>query len=216
MKIIARHQLIDQLNWRYATKQFDPQRKIPAADWATLEEAIALTPSSYGFQPWQFFVIDDPAVRAKLLLASYGQPQVTDASHLVVFTAKTGFNEADLDAHVQRAAEMRGTSVEALAGLKAMGMRAIVQGLNEAERKAWAFNQTYIAVGNLVTSAALLGIDACPMEGIERGRYDDLLGLKARGLTTAMIVTLGYRAPTDKYATAPKVRFPVSRVIEHV
>ena len=77
-------------------------------------------------------------------------------------------------------------------------------------------NQTYIAVGNLVTSAALLGIDACPMEGIERHRYDDILGLKARGLATAMIVTLGYRAATDKYATTPKVRFPVSQVIQHV
>src|SRR4051812_19534329 len=85
MKIIDRHQLIDQLNWRYATKQFDPARKISAPDWAALEEALVLTPSSFGLQPWKFLVIDDPAVRAQLLLASYGQPQVVDASHFVVF-----------------------------------------------------------------------------------------------------------------------------------
>lgn len=216
MQSIDRHQLLAQLNWRYATKQFDPQRKIPAADWAALEQALVLTPSSGGFQPWEFIVVDDPAVRAKLMLVSHGQPQIVDASQVVVFTAKTGFGEADVDAHVKHAAEVRGVTVEALAGLRGMGLRAVVQGLNDAERKTWATNQTYIAAGNLITSAALLGIDACPMEGIERSRYDDILGLKAHGLATTMVVTLGYRAATDKYATTAKVRFPASQVIRHV
>ena len=216
MKLIDRSQLIDQLNWRYATKEYDPARKISAADWTTLEEALVLSPSSLGLQPWAFLVVDDPAVRAQLLLASYGQPQIVDASHLVVFATKRNLGEADVDAHVRRTAEVRGISVESLAGLRAMALRSIVQGMNEPERRAWATNQTYIALGNLVTSAALLGIDATPMEGIEKCRYDDILGLKVRGLATSVIATLGYRAADDKYATSPKVRFPREQVVQHV
>jgi nitroreductase len=216
MKPIDRSQLIDQLNWRYATKQYDRSRKISAADWETLEEALVLSPSSLGLQPWTFLVVDDPAVRAQLLLASYGQPQIVDASHLVVFATKLNLGETDIDAHIRRTAEVRGVSVESLAGLHAMIMRSIVQGMNDAERRAWATNQTYIALGNLVTSAALLGIDATPMEGFEKCRYDDLLGLKPRGLATAVIATLGYRAVDDKYAATPKVRFARGQVVQHV
>ena len=216
MKLTDRHQLIDQLNWRYATKHYDPARKISAADWATLEEALVLSPSSLGLQPWGFLVVDDPAVRAQLLLASYGQPQVVDASHLVVFATKFNVSEADIDAHVRRTAEVRGISFESLAGLRTMALRSIVQGMNEAERRSWATNQTYIALGNFVTSAALLGIDATPMEGFEKTRYDDILGLKARGLTASVIATLGYRAAGDKYASTPKVRFAREQVVQHV
>jgi nitroreductase len=216
LKLIDRTQLIAQLNWRYATKQYDPTRKISAPDWAALEEALVLSPSSLGLQPWAFLVVDDPAVRARLMLASYGQPQVADASHLVVFATKSNLGEADVDAHVRRTAEVHGVSVESLAGLRAMAVRSIVQGMNETERRSWATNQTYIALGNLVTSAALLGIDATPMEGFEKCRYDDSLGLKVRGLATSVIATLGYRAAGDKYASAPKVRFAREQVVQHV
>ena len=216
MKPIDRSQLIGQLNWRYATKQFDPARKISAQDWAALEEALVLTPSSIGLQPWAFLVIDDPAVRAKLLLASYGQPQVVDASHLVVFATKTNYSEIDVDAHVRQAAKVRGVGVEALDGLRTMAMRSVVQGMDETARRNWATNQTYIALGNLVTSAALLGIDAAPMEGFERHRYDDILGLKVRGLTASVIAAVGYRRESDKYAAAPKVRFPREEIVQHV
>lgn len=216
MKLNDRTQLIEQLNWRYATKQYDPTRKISGADWATLEEALVLSPSSLGLQPWAFLVVGDPAVRARLLLASYGQPQVVDASHLVVFATKSNLGEADIDAHVRRTAEVQRVPVEALAGLRAMAMRSVVQGMNEADRRAWATNQTYLALGNLITSAALLGIDATPMEGFEKSRYDDILGLQVRGLTTSVIATLGYRAAGDKYATTPKVRFAREQVVLHV
>lgn len=216
MKLSDHHQLLEQLNWRYATKQFDPERKISEQDWSILEEALVLTPSGAGLQPWQFLVIDDPAVRAKLLLASYGQPQVVDASHLVVFAAKVKYAAADLDAHIRRASEVRGIPMESLAGLRTMGMNSVVQGMSDAERSSWATNQTYIALGNLLTSAALLGVDACPMEGIECSRYDDILGLTNKGLHVTMIATLGYRLPADKYATTPKVRFPHEQVVRHV
>jgi nitroreductase len=212
MSAITSAQLLTQLNWRYATKQFDPARKISAADWAALEAALLLTASSGGLQPWKFIVVTDPAVRAKLLPASYGQPQVTAASQLVVFASKNNYSEADVDAHLQNVAKAQGAPIEALAPLRAMLVGGIVQRLDEAARNAWARNQVYIALGNFLTSAALLGIDACPMEGFDRAQYDEILGLKAKGLAAAVIATVGYRLPTDKYARAPKVRFPKAQV----
>jgi len=208
--------LIKQLNWRYATKKFDSTRKISAADWATLEQALLLTPSSGGLQPWKFIVVTDPAMRAQLTPASYGQAQINDASHLVVFTAKTGFSAADVDAHIQHLAEVQGAPVETLAPLRGMLVGGIVQSQDENARNAWARNQAYIALGNLLTSAALLGIDACPMEGFDRAQYDEILGLKAKGLATAVIATLGYRSSADKYASARKVRFPREQVFIHI
>ena len=216
MTTIDSKQLLDQLNWRYATKQFDPNRKINAADWATLEEALLLTPSSGGLQPWKFIVVTDPTVRVKLKPASYGQAQITDASHLVVFASKNNFNEADVDAHVRRLSKVRGIPIEDLAQLRGMLVGGIVQSQDEAARNAWARNQAYIALGNLLTSAALLGIDACPMEGFNRAQYDEILGLRENGFASAVIATLGYRLPTDKYAVAPKVRFPKEQVLSRV
>ncbi len=216
MNAINSKQLLEQLNWRYATKQFDPNRKISAADWATLEDALALSPSSGGLQPWKFIVITDPAVRAKLSPASYGQPQITNASHLVVFASKINFGEADVDAHIQRAADVQGVPVEALGQLRGMLVGGIVRSMDDSARNAWARNQAYIALGNLLTSAALLGIDACPMEGFDRAQYDEILGLKAHGYASAVIATLGYRLAADKYANAPKVRFPKEQLFAKV
>jgi nitroreductase len=213
---IDSQQLLDRLNWRYATKQFDPNRKISAQDWAVLEDALLLTPSSGGLQPWKFIVVTDPAVRAKLLPASYGQAQITDASHLVVFAAKKNFSEADVDAFINYTASARGVPVESLAQYRGMLVGGIVQALDEPARDAWARNQAYIALGNFLTSAALLGVDACPMEGFDRAKYDEILGLSAKGLASAVIATVGYRASTDKYANAPKVRFPKEQVFARI
>jgi len=208
MSAINSQQLLEQLNWRYATKQFDPNRKISAADWATIEEALTLSPSSGGLQPWKFIVVTDPAVRAKLLPASYGQRQISEASHLVVFASKLNLGDADVDAHIRRVASVQGAPAEALLPLRNMLVGGIVKALDEPARNAWARNQAYIALGNLLTSAAMLGIDACPMEGFDRAQYDEILGLKAQGYASAVIATLGYRSSGDKYAGAPKVRFP--------
>jgi nitroreductase len=216
MNAINNEQLLGQLHWRYATKQFDPQRKISAADWTTLEAALQLSPSSGGLQPWKFIIVTDPAVRARLTPASYGQAQINAASHLVVFAAKTNFSEADVDAHIKNVAAIQGAPLEALSPLRNMLVGGIVKAQDETARNAWARNQTYIALGNLLTSAALLGIDACPMEGFDRAQYDDILGLKTLGLASAVIATLGYRAATDKYAAAPKVRFPEEQLFIHV
>jgi nitroreductase len=159
-------------------------------------------------QPWKFIVVTDPAVRAKLKPASYGQAQITDASHLVVFAAKTNFGEADVDAHLKNVAATQGVPVETLAPFRNMLVGGIVKSMDDSTRQAWARNQAYIALGNLLTSAAVLGIDACPMEGFDHAQYDEILGLKVKGYATAVIATLGYRSAADKYAGAPKVRFP--------
>jgi len=216
MSSINSKQLLEQLNWRYATKQFDPLRKISAEDWATLEEALLLTPSSGGLQPWKFIVVTDSAVRAKLTPASYGQEKVSTASHLVVFAAKNNLSEADVDAHIKHIAEIQGAPIEALAPLRGMLVGGIVKAQDESARNAWARNQVFLALGNLLTSAALLGIDACPMEGFDRAQYDEILGLKAKGFAAAVIATLGYRSPADKYAATPKVRFPKEQIFVQV
>jgi nitroreductase len=216
MSAIQQDQLLTQLNWRYATKQFDPQRKISAADWATLETALQLSPSSGGLQPWKFIVVTDPAIRAKLQPASYGQAQIINASHLVVFASKNNFSEADVDAHLKNVSQVQGVPFEALAPYRGMLVGGIVKSMDEAARNAWARNQTYIALGNLLASAALLGIDACPMEGFDHAQYDEILGLKAKGVASSVIATLGYRSAEDKYGAAPKVRFPKEQTFIHV
>ena len=213
MSTITSQQLLERLNWRYATKLFDPSRKISDADWNTLEDALILSPSSGGLQPWKFIVVTDPAVRAKLLPASYGQAQITNASHLVVFASKNNLSEADVDAFISHIGSVRGATVEALAPFRGMLVGGIVKAQDEPARNAWARNQTYIALGNLLTSAALLGIDACPMEGFDRAQYDEILRLKAMGYASAVIATFGYRSPADLYASARKVRFPKEQLI---
>jgi nitroreductase len=213
---INAQQLLDRLNWRYATKQFDPARKISPQDWAALEQALLLSPSSGGLQPWTFVVVTDPEKRKELLPASYGQAQISDASHLVVFTAKKDCGEADVDAHIKRTSEVRGVSVESLAPFRGMLVGGIVNALDQPGRRAWAARQAYIALGNLLTSAALLGIDACPMEGFVPAQYDAILGLEKKGLSAVALCALGYRLAADPYASLPKVRFPAEKVFIHV
>ena len=215
MSTISGESLLQQLNWRYATKKFDASKKISATDWSVLEQVLVLTASSYGLQPWKFIIVTDSALKTKLRPASWNQAQVEDCSHLVVFTAKQDISEADVDRFVARIAEVRGASVESLAGYKGFMVGDLVSGARHAIIQEWAARQTYIAMGNLLTSAAVLGIDACPFEGIEPAKYDEILGLKDSGYATVAACPLGYRAADDKYASAPKVRFKAKDVIDH-
>jgi nitroreductase len=215
MSTITGASLLQQLNWRYATKKFDPTKKISAADWAVLEEALVLSASSYGLQPWKFIVVTDPALKARLRPASWNQSQVEDCSHHVVFAAQEDVTEADVDRFIARVAEVRGVSMESLAGYRGFMVGDLVQGPRHARIQEWAARQAYIAMGTLLTSAALLGIDACPFEGIEPEKYDEILGLKGTGYATVAACPMGYRATDDKYATAPKVRFAAKDVIDH-
>jgi len=215
-KTISSDTLLQQLRWRYATKQFDPNRKISDADWRTLEEALLLTPSSFGLQPWKFIVVSDPAKREALVPVSWGQRQVADASHLVVFAIKKEIGAGEIDTFLERVVEVRGGSMEALTGYRGMMIGSLVNGPLGRDIQSWAQRQLYIALGNFMTSAALLGIDTCPMEGFEPAKYDEILGLSERGLAATVACPAGYRAETDKYASLPKVRFKAEDVIHHV
>ncbi len=208
--------LLASLQWRYATKQFDAARKIPSDIWAALEEALILSPSSFGLQPWKFVVVTDPAVKQSLGAASWNQTQPADCSHHVVFTVRTSLTEADVDHYLAVTAAARGIPVESLAGFRSILVGFIANLTKEGRLQDWAAKQVYIALGNFMTCCAALGVDACPMEGIVPVQYDKLLGLEGTGFTTVVACAAGYRATTDKYATTAKVRFAPGEVVAHV
>ncbi|MBL0313093.1 MAG: NAD(P)H-dependent oxidoreductase [Holophagaceae bacterium] len=211
---ISSDALINQLEWRYATKQFDATRKLDPETWKALEEALVLTPSSYGLQPYKFFVVTDSGLKAKLRPASWGQSQIEDASHLVVFAIKKAMGEEHINRYVERIAQVRGVSAESLEGFRGFMVEKLVKGVRSGDIDQWATRQAYIALGNFMTSAALLGVDACPLEGLEPAAYDAILGLEAEGYATVCACAAGYRSEDDKYAKLPKVRFPESELVQ--
>jgi nitroreductase len=212
MNTLKSESIVRQLNWRYATKRFDPEQTIPAADWKTLEQALVLSPSSFGLQPWKFIVITDRDIRAKLQPVSWNQSQITEASHLVVFAARKNLGTADIDRYVARIAEVRKVTVQSLAAYRGMMENSVVSRPPEAIHQ-WAARQAYIALGNFLTTAAMLGIDTCPIEGFEPAKYDEILGLGKLGYTAVVVAAAGYRAKNDQYAQYPKVRFAPEDVI---
>jgi len=215
MKTFTDPELINRLTWRYAVKQFDPAKKITASNWATLEQALVLSPSSYGLQPYRFLVINDAALRTRLAVASYGQSQIMDCSHLVVFAIRKGMDLDHIDHFIARVATVTKVTVESLAGYRKTIVGDLIDGPRHAWIDHWSARQAYIALGNLLTSAAALGIDACPMEGFNPALYDDILDLPERHLSATVVCALGYRSADDKHARDAKVRFAIEDLIEH-
>lgn len=207
--------LLRQLSWRYAVKKFDAARKIPADTWAVLERSLILSPSSYGLQPWRFVVITDPAVKAKLPAISWNQGQPRDCSHMVVLAARKGIAPADVEKYVQLIATTRGTAPETLNDYKNMMLGTVTKTPPE-QLDQWTRHQCYIALGFLMSAAALLEVDACPMEGIVHAEYDKLLNLPASGYTATVGCALGYRAADDWLAGLKKVRYDASELIIRV
>ncbi|MEM8637920.1 MAG: NAD(P)H-dependent oxidoreductase [Cyanobacteria bacterium P01_G01_bin.54] len=208
--------VLKQLNWRYAVKAFDPERKIPADVWQALEESMVLAPSSFGLQPWKFFVVDNPELRAQLLPHSWGQKQVVDASHLVVFAIKIGVNAEDVDRYIARMSEVQGTPIENLAGFGKMIKGFLENPPFPFEVDDWSTRQVYIALSQFMVAAAMLEVDTCPMEGFMPDEYDKVLGLKDQGYHAVVVCPTGYRAADDKYATRPKVRFTKTDMVAHI
>ena len=206
----------EALSWRYATKKFDPARRIPEDTWAALKQALILAPSSYGLQPWKFIIVADPAVRERLAGLSWGQRQPVDCSHYVVFAIRKDFNESDVDRFIDRTVEVRGGTREGLKGYRDMMTGKVNGARKTGTLDVWTSRQLYIALGQFMTAAALLGVDTCPMEGLDPAGYDDVLGLAAQGLGTVVACAAGYRAADDKYASLKKVRFNASDVIATV
>ena len=209
-------QLISALEWRYATKVFDATAKIPAPVWNALEKSLVLTPTSYGLQPYKFLVVQDPAVRAMLLPHSWGQKQVVDCSHFVVFLGRTEMKPADVDRLIQRTSAVRGIPVEKLINFRDMIVSDVVNGPRGKIAPEWAARQAYIALGNLMTCAAVLGVDACPMEGIAPAEYDKVLKLEGSGYKTVVACAVGYRAAADKFAALAKVRYETKDLVQTV
>ena len=206
--------LLNALQWRYATKAFDAERQIDAATWASLEQALVLTASSYGLQPWKFLVITDAAIRAELRPHSWNQSQITDCSHLVVMLNKRSITPGDADRLIQATATARGLESSALDGYRNMIQVDLIDGPRSQAIAKWASNQVYIALGNLITAAALLEVDTCAIEGFSPEAYDRILGLEDSAYRSCVVCAAGYRSASDKYASLAKVRYPASELIE--
>ncbi|MCW1148971.1 NAD(P)H-dependent oxidoreductase [Flavobacterium lacisediminis] len=198
---------IENQKWRYATKKFDAAKKISAADLETLKEAIQLSTSSYGLQLYKVFIIENPEVRAKLQPVSWGQSQIVDASHLLVFANIVDVQENHIDAYVQNIATTRGLSVDDLKGYSDF-MKSKIVSLPVDQKAVWTSKQTYLALANLMNAAAELKIDVTPMEGFEPEKYNEILGFNALGLNASLVAAVGYRHEEDATQHYVKVRKP--------
>lgn len=196
---------IKNANWRYATKKFDATKKVSDADLQTLKEAIRLSASSYGLQPYQVILVENPELRAQLQPAAWGQAQIVDASHVLVFANVTNIGDAEIDAYLNNMAETRGLPLDALQGYGDF-MKSKISTLPVEQRNIWTSKQTYIALGNLLNAAAELNIDVTPMEGFEPEKVNEILGLNERGLHASLIAPIGYRHADDATQSYAKVR----------
>ena len=216
MKTVPSEVVLDALKWRYAVKEFEAGKTIPEETIAALKEALVLTPSSFGLQPWKFIFISDQTLKDQMPALSWGQAQPKDCSHMVILAVKKGYTRADVGTFIERMAEGREVTVESLNGYEQFAGGFVDQAVEQGWVDDWATKQIYIALGQLMMSAALLGVDACPMEGIANDDYDKLLGLDADGYHSVVACPLGYRAESDKYASLAKVRYAADDVIQDV
>ena len=196
---------IKNANWRYATKKFDTTKKVSNEDLEILKEAIRLSASSYGLQPYKVLIIDNPELRAQLQPAAWGQSQIVDASQLLIFANITNFGDAEIDAFIKNLTETRGIPVEAVQGY-ADFMKSKISILPVDKRNIWTSKQTYLAMGNLLNAAADLNVDVTPMEGFEPEKVNEILGLDKLGLNASLIATVGYRHNEDDTQHYVKVR----------
>lgn len=215
MPTLTPDQLATTFNWRYATKVFDNSRKLPEEIWSSLQESMRLSPSSFGLQPWHFLHIKSTDLREELLPHSWGQKQVTDCSHYVVLCTRTDIDKAFVEEFIASTAEQRSVTKESLQGYQDVVVDFISQ-LTPEERVEWSQRQTYLALQRLMDAAALLGVDTCPIEGFIPSKYNEALDLPAKNLTASVCCALGYRSQDDKYASLPKVRYPVEKVFSQL
>ena len=197
--------LLDNLNWRYATKKFDATKKISSEDLNTLKEAVRLAASSYGLQPYKVVIVENPEIREQLKAAAYGQTQITDSSQLFIFANDLNAGPESVAAYIQNISETRGIPTEALGGFADM-MNGVISNLSQDAKNIWTAKQTYIALGTLLAAAAELKIDATPMEGFNAAAFNEILGFDKLGLNASVIATVGYRHDEDDTQHYKKVR----------
>ncbi|MEJ2584096.1 MAG: NAD(P)H-dependent oxidoreductase [Robiginitalea sp.] len=206
---------LESLQWRYATKKFDPTRSIPEEELEDLLRAVRLSASSYGLQPYKVFVIRDKALREQLRPSCWNQPQITEASHVLVIAHKTDFDGELIDTYLEEVSETRDVPLKNLAGYGNF-MKSKLLDLPTATKAEWSARQAYIALGNLLSAAAVQRIDACPMEGFDQKQVDEILGLKGQGLTTSVIIPIGYRSEADDTRHYKKVRRAEESLFEYL
>lgn len=197
--------IIENLKWRYATKKFDSSKTISTEDFETLKKAMQLTASSYGLQPYKILNIVDKETRAKLRAASWNQSQIEDASHMIVLANMTDFGDELVDNYFENVIDTRNLNKEDVADY-ANTIKSTIGQLSQEQKAVWTAKQAYIVVGNLLSAAAQLRIDACPMEGFQSEEYNKILDLNSKNLNAAVVVTLGYRSEEDGTQHYKKVR----------
>ena len=197
-------ELLESLGWRYATKKMNGD-KIPQDKLERILEATRLAPSSYGLTPYQVIVVEDQELKEKLVPACYGQTQLKDSSAVLVFAIWDTINEESVVNYINDIAEQRNLPVEGLDGLKDMMVGSITN-MTDEQKQTWAQKQTYIGLGFSLVSSAVEKVDSTPMEGFVPSLVDEVLGLKELGLSSTLVLTLGYRDDSDVLSTLKKVR----------
>lgn len=213
-KIIKNADVLKAMNWRYATKTFDPKKKVSDDDFKTIIEAGRLAPSSVGMEPWKFIVVKNPDLRSKLREAAYGQTKITDASHLVIIAQRTDAINLPKEL-IKRVSKNQGRTADELSGLKDMAENTIANFKDTAVLNGWIKAQTYIALGIMIETSALLGADTCPMEGFDYGKVNEILGLAKENLSASVMLAIGYRGD-DAFAKLPKTRRGYDEVVKVV
>ncbi|MEA2042014.1 MAG: NAD(P)H-dependent oxidoreductase [Bacteroidota bacterium] len=197
---------IEKLNWRYSTKKFDPNKKLTDEQVDFLTEAMRLSASSYGLQPYKVMLVENADIRSELVQHSWGQKQVADASHLIVLCNYTEVEEHLVDEYTDHMAALRNMPAEKQEAFNKMLKDSLK---NRDDVAQWAAEQNYIVLGNLLSACAFANIDACPMAGFIPEKYNKILGLNEMKLNATVVIPVGYRAADDKYAEMPKVRKPL-------
>ena len=206
---------IENQNWRYATKKFNSEKKISDTDLEILKDAIQLSSSSYGLQPYKVLIIENEEIRKQLQPASWGQSQIVEASHLLVFANITNVDADYINNYAQNMASTRSIPFESVKGY-ADFMISKITTLSPEQQAVWTAKQTYLALGNLLNAAAELKIDVTPMEGFVPDQYDEILDLKEKGLHATLVATVGYRHDEDDTQHYIKVRKPKSELFETI
>jgi nitroreductase / dihydropteridine reductase len=207
--------LIEALNWRYAAKRMNGD-KVPHEKVDRILDAIRLSASSMGLQPYTILAVENSEVREKLKPASYNQPQITEGSHVIVFAAWDDIREDHIDDYMKQISEVRQVSIDSLADFR-KSLLSTVQNRTPEERYEWAARQVYIALGTALTAAAVEKVDATPMEGFKPEEVDEILGLKEKGLRSVSMLALGYRdEENDFLANQKKVRREKEKLIVQV
>ncbi|WP_439132461.1 NAD(P)H-dependent oxidoreductase [Polaribacter sp.] len=203
---------IESLQWRYAVKKFDNNKILSTAQIQTLKEAFNLTATSYGLQPLTLLVVHNKEIQKELVLHSWNQPQVLEASHLLVICIPKQYSAIEVEKYFNLVQKIRATPDDVINPFKKF-LTAEIEKKTQEELLLWNKNQAYLALGNLLTVCALEKIDACPMEGFIPEKYDEVLNLEQQNLTAALVLPVGFRAEDDYMAALKKVRKNVEDVV---